>query len=149
MKIFLLTFDVDQLFHNGSRPLYIMKVFEYSDAVKNPYHKLHQDLFVHKKYNIYDLFENFFDDGENSVPGYILEKIKDNKHRHIHRKFSSYYRYNEKEFFQDVDKTWETREGINGYTFVSDVHKLLSLMEQCGDGAVENYDEEFDLNTGS
>lgn len=133
MKIYLLKFDGTEMFYDGCCRINIVKVFEYSTRVKNPYHKLHRDLFVHKKYDICDLFRDYFgeclddEDRENVIPSHIVEKIKNNNHRKIHRKFLSYYRKREDEFFADLDKTWENNE-INSYTFVDNIDKLFDIM---------------------
>nr|QBK85451.1 MAG: hypothetical protein LCMAC101_00380 [Marseillevirus LCMAC101] len=143
MKIFLFQFDGEQLFHN-SRPLTIVKVFEYSSRVKNPYHELHKDLFIRKTYEVTTLLAGFFDDDEYAVPGLILEKIKGQKHYRVERQFISYYKKREEEFFQDMDAVWEGGE-CTSYAFVSDVHKLIAIMYNCGKEGIENDDKEFDI----
>jgi hypothetical protein len=144
MKIFLLAFDTDQLFYSGSYPLTVVKVFKYSGFA--PYHQLYNDLFNNKRYDVCNLFDSWFDDEEINVPSHIFEKIKGNRHRSIRRKFFSYYRKREEEFFSDLDKTWKIRGTTISYTFVSDVHKILSIIGTCNEECLETNDEKFDAD---
>nr|QBK85452.1 MAG: hypothetical protein LCMAC101_00390 [Marseillevirus LCMAC101] len=144
MKIFLLHLDGGLLLNSPSYPLTIIKAFEYSPGVKNPYHELHKDLFIRKTYDVETLLYGFFDMEAFSLPRWIQEKIKGEKHRRVARKFISYYKRNEDEFFRDVDSSWKKNE-IMSYAFVSDIHKLMAIIHNCSN-KVDNADKEFDVD---
>ena len=149
VKTYFLQFDGDLLFHNGCRPFTIEHVFE-TGGKQKIFHQLFDnedgwDILRDMFYMLFDMA----DDGGN-ILGYNIPDQTDEKHDEFDH-FAAFVKYyvvkGADQFFNDVDKTWVTRD-ITAYAFIrsDEMEKLLTVMKICAsdeaisDNNTENLD---------